>query len=183
MQQYNVNSFTFPFPSPGWQTPVPGPSGESLSQTDWSRDSPVLETENTSWSPSSAPGTSGLNVRAGLVRTVTISSANSSASSQTTPVDVERTGNDEASNAPSYSKGRRNRRRSCSETVTGETQVELEKKHQHHHYHRHSHKHKYKHKHKHKRKDSKRSNVKHDKSKLSRDANHLRPVLVKTSIY
>ena len=61
----------------------------------------------------------------------------------------------------------------CSETVTGETQVELEKKHQHHHYHRHSHKHKHKHKHKDKRKDCKRSNVKHDKSKLSRDANHL----------
>ena len=102
---------------------------------------------------------------------MTIPSANSSVSSQSTPVDVECTGNDETSNAPSCSKGHRNRRRLCSETVTGETQVELEKKHQHHHYHRHSHKHK--HKHKHKRKDSKRPNMKHDKSKLCRDANHL----------
>ena len=56
-----------------------------------------------------------------------ISSANFSVSSQSTPVDVERTGNDEASNAPSNSKGHRNRRGSCSETVTGLTQVESQK--------------------------------------------------------
>ena len=51
--------------------------------------------------------------------------------------------------------------------------MELEKKHQHHHFHRHSQKHK--HKQKHKRKDYKRSNVKHDKSKLCLDARSKRP--------
>ncbi|PFX16165.1 E3 ubiquitin-protein ligase Topors [Stylophora pistillata] len=154
----------------GWQTPVPGPSGESLSLTDWRGDSPALQTENNSWSPSSSPGTSGLNGRAGLETAVTIFSSNSSATSHTTQVDVELTINDEASNTVSHSNGHRNRKRSSKKTVVEVTPVVPEKKkHQHHHYHRHSHKHK--HKHKHKRKEPKRSNDKSNRSKLFGDTN------------
>ena len=120
----------------GCQTPVPGPSGETLLQTDRNRDSPARQTVNNRWSPSSS-----------LERTVTISSSNSSVSSQTTLVDIEPTTNYQASNASSDSIGRSNRKRSSKETVVEKTQVEKEKKH----HHRNSHKHK------HRRKKSKRS--------------------------
>lgn len=151
----------------GWHTPVPGPSGETLWQTDWNRDSPARQTVNNRWSPSSSPGTSGLNGRAGLERTVTISSSNSSVSPQTTLVDIEPTTNYQASNASSDSIGRSNRKRSSKETVGEKTQVETENKHQYHHYHRNSHKHK------HKRKESKRSSEKRDRGKLCGDTNHV----------
>ncbi|XP_020610510.1 E3 ubiquitin-protein ligase Topors-like [Orbicella faveolata] len=134
----------------GWQTPVPGPSGESILEvleTDWSRDSPVLQRESTSWSPSSSPGTSGLNGQLSLAEIVTISSA----SSHTVWTNAERPGIDEPANGAAHSTGSRNRTRSKSESVTEETQEKSR-----HHYHRHSHKHKHKHKHKPKQKDSKR---------------------------
>lgn len=151
----------------GWHTPVPGPSGETLWQTDWNRDSPARQTVNNRWSPSSSPGTSGLNGRAGLERTVTISLSNSSVSPQTTLVDIEPTTNYQASNASSDSIGRSNRKRSSKETVGEKTQVETENKHQYHHYHRNSHKHK------HERKESKRSSEKRDRGKLCGDTNHV----------
>ena len=156
-----------PLSTSGWHTPVPGPSGETLWQTDWNRDSPARQTVNNRWSPSSSPGTSGLNGRAGLERTVTISSSNSSVSPQTTLVDIEPTTNYQASNASSDSIGRSNRKRSSKETVGEKTQVETENKHQYHHYHRNSHKHK------HKRKESKRSSEKWDRGKLCGDTNHV----------
>ena len=156
-----------PLSTSGWHTPVPGPSGETLWQTDWNRDSPARQTVNNRWSPSSSPGTSGLNGRAGLERTVTISSSNSSVSPQTTLVDIEPTTNYQASNASSDSIGRSNRKRSSKETVGEKTQVETENKHQYHHYHRNSHKHK------HKRKESKRSSEKRDRGKLCGDTNHV----------
>ena len=137
-----------PLSTSGCQTPVPGPSGETLLQTDRNRDSPARQTVNNRWSTSSSPGTSGLNGRAGLERTVTISSSNSLVSSQTTLVDIEPTTSYQASNASSDSIGRSNRKGSSKETVVKKTQVEKEKKH---HYHRNSHKHKCK------RKKSKRS--------------------------
>ena len=156
-----------PLSTSGWHTPVPGPSGETLWQTDWNRDSPARQTVNNRWSPSSSPGTSRLNGRAGLERTVTISSSNSSVSPQTTLVDIEPTTNYQASNASSDSIGRTNRKRSSKETVGEKTQVETENKHQYHHYHRNSHKHK------HKRKESKRSSEKRDRGKLCGDTNHV----------
>lgn len=156
-----------PLSTSGWHTPVPGPSGETLWQTDWNRDSPAQQTVNNRWSPSSSPGTSGLNGRAGLERTVTISSSNSSVGPQTTLVDIEPTTNYQASNASSDSIGRSNRKRSSKETVGEETQVETENKHQYHHYHRNSHKHK------HKRKESKRSSEKRDRGTLCGDTNHV----------
>lgn len=156
-----------PLSTSGWHTPVPGPSGETLWQTDWNRDSPARQTVNNRWSPSSSPGTSGLNGRAGLERTVTISSSNSSVSPQTTLVDIEPTTTYQASNASSDSIGRSNRKRSSKETVGEKTQVETENKHQYHNYHRNSHKHK------HKRKESKRSSEKRDRGKLCGDTNHV----------
>ena len=156
-----------PLPTSGWHTPVPGPSGETLWQTDWNRDSPARQTVNNRWSPSSSPGTSGLNGRAGLERTVTISSSNSSVSPQTTLVDIEPTTNYQASNASSDSIGRSNRKRSSKVTIVEKTRVETEKKHPYHHYHRNSHKHKRK------RKESKRSSEKHTSGKLCGDTNHV----------
>ena len=156
-----------PLSTSGWHTPVPGPSGETLWQTDWNRDSPALQTVNNRWSPSSSPGTSGLNGRAGLERTVTISSSNSSVSPQTTLVDIEPTTNYQASNASSDSIGRSNRKRSSKVTIVEKTRVETEKKHPYHHYHRNSHKHKRK------RKESKRSSEKRDSGKLCGDTNHV----------
>ena len=156
-----------PLSTSGWHTPVPGPSGETLWQTDWNRDSPAQQTVNNRWSPSSSPGTSGLNGRAGLERTVTISSSNSSVSPQTTLVDIEPTTNYQASNASSDSIGRSNRKRSSKVTIVEKTRVETEKKHPYHHYHRNSHKHKRK------RKESKRSSEKRDSGKLCGDTNHV----------
>lgn len=57
-----------------WQSPLPGPSEVShleLSQVEWNADSP-LRTNDTSWSPTSSPGTTPLNAP-----TVTISSSSS----------------------------------------------------------------------------------------------------------
>ena len=156
-----------PLSTSGWHTPVPGPSGETLWQTDWNRDSPARQTVNNRWSPSSSPGTSGLNGRAGLERTVTISSSNSSVSPQTTLVDIEPTTNYQASNASSDSIGRSNRKRSSKVTIVEKTRVETEKKHPYHHYHRNSHKYKRK------RKESKRSSEKHTSGKLCGDTNHV----------
>ena len=156
-----------PLPTSGWHTPVPGPSGETLWQTDWNRDSPARQTVNNRWSPSSSPGTSGLNGRAGLERTVTISSSNSSVSPQTTLVDIEPTTNYQASNASSDSIGRSNRKRSSKVTIVEKTRVETEKNHPYHHCHRNSHKHKRK------RKESKRLSEKRDSGKLCGDTNHV----------
>ncbi|XP_067027538.1 E3 ubiquitin-protein ligase Topors-like [Acropora muricata] len=57
-----------------WQSPLPGPSEVShleLSQVEWNADSP-LRTNDTSWSPTSSPGTTSLNAPI-----VTISSSSS----------------------------------------------------------------------------------------------------------
>ena len=135
--------FNGPLSTSGRHTPVPGPSGETLSPTDWNRDSPVCQTVNNEWSSSSSLGISGLNGGAGLKRTVNISSSNSSVTPLTTLVDTVPTINYQASNASCDSIGRSKRKRSSNETVVEKTQVEAEKNHQYHHNHGNSHKHKH----------------------------------------
>lgn len=160
----------FDFRFTGWQTPVPGPSGESMLevfQTDWSRDSPVVQRESTSWSPSSSPGTSGLNGQLSLAEIVTISSA----SSHNAWTNAGRSMIDEIANELMCSVGSSNKTRSKRESVTDETEEESSREqthnHPHNHRHRHSHKHKHKHRHKHKQEDSKRRKTKQNANEQS----------------